>query len=163
MENANPVTIPADIHQETCEATYSGGKEIINAPYRQAIGSLMYLFVATRPDITFAVNKTSRHLQEPKKAHWNTVKRILKYLKGTSRYGLYFKCGSDSKILVYSDADYAGDTETRRSTTGYVLKLIDNHMELTATKSGYIINNGGRVRRSLPSSQGAELGEEIVS
>lgn len=59
MEIANPVAIPADKQHEVCEVAYSGSKETVNAPYRQAIGSLMYLSVATRPDITYAVNKAS--------------------------------------------------------------------------------------------------------
>lgn len=83
----------------------------------------MFLSIATRPDITFAVNKASQFLEQPTKANWNAVKRILKYLKGTTRHGLYFEGGSDTEILAYSDADYAGDVETRKSTTSYILKL----------------------------------------
>ncbi|KMQ94006.1 integrase core domain protein [Lasius niger] len=93
METANPVAIPADKQHETHET------------------------------ITYAVNKASQFLEQPTKTHWNAFKRILKYRKGTPYHGLYYKSGSDTKILAYSDADYAGDTETRRSTTGYVLKL----------------------------------------
>lgn len=117
------MAIPADRQHETCEASHPDSGRAVNAPYRQAIGSLMYLSVATRPDITYAVNKISQFLEQPTKAHWNKVKRILKYLKGTSRHGLYYENESNAKIHVYSDADYARDTETRRSSTGYVLKL----------------------------------------
>lgn len=72
MENANPVTIPSDPHQELCPSAHTGGeKETTNAPYREAIGSLMYLSVATRPDITYAVNLASRYLEKPTKIRPN--------------------------------------------------------------------------------------------
>lgn len=83
----------------------------------------MYLSVVTRPDITYAVNKASQFLEKPSKVHGNGVKRMFKYLEGTTRHGFYFGSESDDKIFTFSDSDYAGDTETRRSTTGYVLKL----------------------------------------
>lgn len=97
MENANPVTIPADKQHESNDKADASSKEAANAPYQQAIGSLMYLSVATRPDITYAVNKASQYLEKPSKANWNNVKRILKYLKGTTSYGLYF----DSRNIFF--------------------------------------------------------------
>lgn len=98
-------------------------KTITVAPYREAIRSLMYLSIATRPDITFAVNQARRHLEKPTTTHWKAVKRILKYLKGTINHGLQFKCDQKKELLAYSDADYAGDLQMRRSTTGYVLRF----------------------------------------
>lgn len=123
MENANPVTIPADPLHELSPLAHSGNEKETSAPYRQAIGSLMYLSVATRPDITFAVNLASRYLETATKIHWNAVKRILKYLKGTTGYGLKFNRNQEQHVRVYSDADYAGDTDTRRSTSGVVVKF----------------------------------------
>lgn len=92
----------------------------IKFPYREAIGSLMYLAVATRPDISFAVGNVSRYMENPAVAHVNAVKRILKYIKGTLDMGIVYKSGVDMILLGYSDADYAGDVETRRSTSGFV-------------------------------------------
>ncbi|KMQ90161.1 retrovirus-related pol polyprotein from transposon tnt 1-94 [Lasius niger] len=83
----------------------------------------MYLLIATRPDITFAVNQASRYLEKPTTTHWKAVKRILKYLKGTINHGLQFKCDQKKELLAYSDADYAGDLQTRRSTMGYALRF----------------------------------------
>lgn len=123
MNQANQVTIPVDPHQELSPLAHSENSVVSNAPYREAIGSLMYLSIATRPDITFAVNLASRYLEKPTKIHWNAVKRILKYLKGTVDYGIKFDCGQEPIINVYSDADYAGDLDTRRSTTGFVVKF----------------------------------------
>lgn len=124
MEEANPVAIPADPSQQLSLSEPAGDQEdITTAPYREAVGSFMYLSIATRPDITFAVNQASRYLEKPTTTHWRAVKRILKYLKGTINHGLRFKCDQKKQLLAYSDADYAGDLETRRSTTGYVLSF----------------------------------------
>lgn len=123
MDEANPVTIPADLHQELSPLVRTKDKnDSTTAPYREAVGSLIYLSVATRPDITFAVHQASRYLENPTTMHWKAVKRIIKYLKGTIGYGLFFKCGKKKELLAYSEADYAGELE-RRSTTGFVLKF----------------------------------------
>lgn len=81
----------------------------------------MFLATATRPDIAFAVNNASRHLQDPKPCHWTAVKRIFKYIKGTCGFGTEFKSQLPISLSIYSDADYAGDLDTRRSTTGSVI------------------------------------------
>lgn len=80
----------------------------------------MYLAVVTRPDITFAVGSVSRYLEKPAEAHVNAVKRILKYVKGTLDMEILFEGGNDLTFCGYSDADYAGDKRTARSTSGYV-------------------------------------------
>ena len=121
LAEANPVTIPADPHQELSPLVQAGGQsKLTAAPYRESVGSLMYLSVATRPDITFAVHQASRYLENSTETHWKTVKRIIKYLKGTTGYGLHFECVQKKELLAYSDADYVGELETRRSTTGFV-------------------------------------------
>ncbi|KAE8704478.1 hypothetical protein F3Y22_tig00110450pilonHSYRG00264 [Hibiscus syriacus] len=89
--------------------------------YRQLVGSLIYLTL-TRPDISYAVGVMSRYMQNPKKPHLEAVRRILRYVKNTIDYGLLYKKGEDCKLVSYC-ADYAGDHDTRRSTTGYVFKL----------------------------------------
>lgn len=83
----------------------------------------MYLSVGTRPDITHAVGIVSRYLENPTVVHENCVRRIFKYLNGTINYGLLYLNGDDLQLTAYSDADHAGDLETRRSTTGYVFKF----------------------------------------
>jgi len=124
MEEANTVAIPADPnHQMSTSVHINGEKEVENIPYREAVGSLMYLSIGTRPDITFAVNSVSQFLERPMKIHWNAVKRILKYLKETADHGLYYSAAQTDHLKAFSDADYAGNVNTRKSTTGYVLKL----------------------------------------
>ncbi|CAO2820788.1 unnamed protein product [Amaranthus hypochondriacus] len=83
----------------------------------------MYAMVCTRPDLAHAVSVVSRFMSQPGKEHWQAVKRIFRYLKGTSDVGLIY--GGDIQCLVtgYSDSDCAGDIDSRRSMTGYVFTL----------------------------------------
>jgi hypothetical protein len=93
-------------------------------PYQQAVGCLNYLTHATRPDIAFAVNQVSRYCHNPGPQHWEAVKHILAYLKGTTQYGICFNGSSgssDCALVGYTDSDYAGDLDHYRSTTGYIL------------------------------------------
>ncbi|XP_049382904.1 uncharacterized mitochondrial protein AtMg00810-like [Solanum stenotomum] len=90
--------------------------------YRQLVGSLIYL-TQTRPNISFAVGVMSRYMHKPKKRHMEVVRRILRYVKSTISYGLVYKKGEEYKLVSYCDSDYAGDHDTRHSTTGFVFKL----------------------------------------
>ncbi|MCO5567243.1 hypothetical protein L7F22_020932 [Adiantum nelumboides] len=88
-------------------------------PYSSAVGSLMYATVATRPDIAFAMGVVSHYIANPGKKHWDAVKHFLRYLKGTTNKCLCFK-NSEASMVGYTDADYAGCLDTRKSTSGYV-------------------------------------------
>ena len=78
--------------------------------------------VCSRPDIALAVGKVAQHCSKPKMAHWSAVKRIMVYLKGTASHGIsYHATGFPDLLLSYSDSDYAGDLQSRRSTSGYLL------------------------------------------
>ncbi|XP_050885334.1 secreted RxLR effector protein 161-like [Lathyrus oleraceus] len=85
--------------------------------YRGMIGSLLYL-TASRPDIMFSVCLCARFQANPKESHITVVKRIIKYLKGTTNVGLWYPKGSICKLVSYSDADYAGCKTDRKSTSG---------------------------------------------
>ena len=92
-------------------------------PYRQAVGSLMYLMICTRPDIAAAVQTVSRFAENPAPAHWSAVKRIFAYLQKTKHFGLRFiksKENSEEKLTGYTDSDWGGCQDSRRSTTGIV-------------------------------------------
>ncbi|KAK9058098.1 hypothetical protein SSX86_022938 [Deinandra increscens subsp. villosa] len=90
--------------------------------YRFLVGALQYLTI-TRPDISFAVNQVSQFLQNPTEEHFQSVKRILRYVKGTLSFGLHFSKPKNTNILGYSDADWARCIETCRSTYGYSILL----------------------------------------
>src|SRR5579871_4184520 len=101
-------------------------KEIIDyAEYRSVVGALNYLAIVMRPDITFAIGIVARFVHKPGLAHWQVVKRILRYLKGTADYRLIFKrnYGANNLTLdIYYDADWAGDIRDRKSTSGFLVK-----------------------------------------
>jgi hypothetical protein len=91
--------------------------------YRSAIGNLLYLAICTRPDILFSVNQAARKSKNPTMEDWINIEKIFKYLKGTENYGIKFSKNSSLKIFV--DADYAGDIDTRKSTSGFLMMMGD--------------------------------------
>ncbi|GKA65360.1 retrovirus-related pol polyprotein from transposon TNT 1-94 [Tanacetum coccineum] len=96
--------------------------EMSRVSYASAVGSLMFVMICTRPDIAYAVGVVSRYMAEPGKEHWEDVKRILRYIKGTSDVALYF-VELDLIVKGYVDSDYACDLDGSKSTTGYVFTL----------------------------------------
>ncbi|CAJ2635931.1 unnamed protein product [Trifolium pratense] len=88
------------------------------------IGCLIYL-LATRPDMTFAVCLAARYMERPTEMHVVVVKRIMRYLKGTMKFGMLYKCKNSTELTLqgWSDSDYAGDHDDRKSTSGYVFTL----------------------------------------
>lgn len=83
----------------------------------------MYL-TSTRPDLMFATSLISRYMAKPTELHLQTAKRILRYLRGTLSLGIFYSKGSmEGELLAYTDSDYAGDVEDRRSTSGYACLL----------------------------------------
>ncbi|XP_024160679.1 secreted RxLR effector protein 161-like [Rosa chinensis] len=98
------------------------GVRIDESYYKQVVGSLMYL-TATRPDLMFSVSLISRFMAEPTEMHLQAANRILRYLRGTTSFGILNKKGGTYELLAYTDSDYAGDIEDRKSTLGYVFLL----------------------------------------
>ena len=88
-------------------------------PYASVVGSLMYVMVCSRPDISHAVGVVSRYMSHPGIEHWNAVKWILRYLRGKTNKCLHFG-GSTNDLQSYVDLDLVGDIDTRHSTTTYV-------------------------------------------
>ncbi|GJY79222.1 retrovirus-related pol polyprotein from transposon TNT 1-94 [Tanacetum coccineum] len=96
--------------EEECESVDS-------TKYQGMIGSLLYL-MASRPDIKFSVRLCARFQEDPKTSHLEAVKRIFRYIKGTTHLGLWYPKGTDIKTVVYADSDHAGDYVDRKSTSG---------------------------------------------
>lgn len=97
------------------------------------MGSLMYL-TAIRPDMMFVVSLISRYMENPTELHLQAAKKVLRYLKGTTGFGIFYKKGGDDgiffergggddELIAYTDSDYAGDLEDRKSTSSYVFLL----------------------------------------
>ncbi|XP_050338585.1 uncharacterized protein LOC126765044 [Bactrocera neohumeralis] len=126
MSSSYPVATPIDLNQrlsnEMCPTDETEQHEMSKVPYMQAVGCLLFALQITRPDISFAVNLLSRFSTNPGKVHWVTVKRVMRYLKGTIDSGIVYS-REVNDLTGYCDADWASDLDERRSTTGYMFKL----------------------------------------
>jgi len=136
MDKANPAPTPLDPNQKLCKhmgATEEELKEMETMPYRQLIGALSYIARATRFDIAFAVNLLAQFSSRPEPAHWVAVKRILRYLKGTTDQGLIYRSNEDL-LHIYADASLASDRDDRKSYTGIAVMYGSNLVDWHATK-----------------------------
>lgn len=122
LQDAKPVSTPIEPGAKLVKA--KDKQNLVDQwMYQSAVGSLLYLSVATRPDITYAVCKVARFSAEPDKSHWAAVKRIIRYLVGTAEFGLLYRKGVQEECVGYSDADWGGDLDDRRSTSGYLFRM----------------------------------------
>jgi hypothetical protein len=128
MLDAKPVSTPLANHfrlsGSQCPKNEEEIENMSKVLYASAVGCLMYAMVCIRPDLAHAVSTVSRYMTNPGREHWNAVKWIFRYLKGTAEHGILFsrQPGTNS-VVGYVDADYAGEVDDRRSTTGYVFTL----------------------------------------
>ena len=120
MENSKHTATPIDTGAQLTKAT-ENNKLFNQELYQSAIGSLLYLSARTRPDITYAVSNVARFCSKPTMEHWKSIKHIMCYLNGTRNY-VYDK-EKVTDFIGYSDADWAGDLDDCRSTSGYLFKL----------------------------------------
>ena len=126
MSDAKAVSTPLASHfrlsKEQSPKTNEEESFMAKVPYASAIGSLMYAMVCTRPDIAHAVGAVSRFMTNPGKLHWEAVKWILRYLRGTTDKCLCFGRG-ELRLQGFVDSDFAAEVDHRRSTTGYVFTV----------------------------------------
>lgn len=122
LGNAKEVSTPADPSTKL-EKAKEDSELVDKELYQSAVGSLLYLSVATRPDITYAVNNVARYCAEPTKEHMIAVKRIMRYLKGTRNFGLEYTKDGNKNCIGFSDADWAGNSDDRKSISGYVFQI----------------------------------------
>jgi hypothetical protein len=130
MSECNPVKIPADksvdLSKSMAPDTEEMRSKMTQYPYRQLIGSLMYAAITIRPDIAYIVNQLAQFCEDPGEKHWQAAKKVLRYLSATRRFGISFSGGdkeSANTLIAFSDADYARDIDTRRSTSGFLFML----------------------------------------
>jgi hypothetical protein len=123
MSDAKPKSIPLStalkLSKEIGEPLNDAGAR----QYRELVGSLLYLSVCTRPDIAQAVGALSRYMAAPTTTHWQAARSVLAYLAGTVTAGITYTRSAPSALIGYTDADYGGELDSRRSTTGYVFVL----------------------------------------
>jgi histone deacetylase 1/2 len=101
--------------------------------YRSIVGGLQYLLI-TRPDLAFAVNRVCQFLHAPRCSHWTAVKRILRFVRLTIGHGLSLRQSTNDLLSAFSDADWAGDPDDRRSTGGYAIFYGRNLIAWSARK-----------------------------
>ena len=126
MNDCRPVKTPA------VNDIYSGEDHLCdkNIPYREVVGSLLYLATRTRPDIAAAVGAVARQVENPMISHWIAVKRILRYIRGTSDYCLTL--GGQKELCKtpvlegYCDSDWGGDESDRKSVSGFIIRICDS-------------------------------------
>lgn len=122
MENCAPVSTPIAVSTlEPAPKDYKASDDDRHW-FAKVIGSLMYIMLGTRPDIAFAISLCCRFMANPTAAHITALKRVLRYLKGTITLVLTYR-GDLKPLAGYSDSDWAGDVQTRRSTAGYIFNL----------------------------------------
>ena len=108
--------------------------------YRRIIGSLMYL-TNTRPNICFAVNTLIQYLVKPRQVHLIAVKHVMRYLKGTIEFGLYYYRDHDYRLYGYIDSDWAGSATYRKSTSGGCYCLVSSMISWFSKKhSSFALN-----------------------
>ena len=116
MNDCSPFDTPICVNHNLGPGI-DGEEDVDPTVYRAIIGSLMYL-TASRPDIMFAVCLCARFQANPKESHMKAAKRILRYLKGKPKLGIWYPAGGDFDLVAYTDSDYGGCNLNRKSTTG---------------------------------------------
>ncbi|PNX60021.1 retrovirus-related Pol polyprotein from transposon TNT 1-94, partial [Trifolium pratense] len=124
--------------------------------YRRLVGKLLYL-TNTRPDITYATQQLSQFLHNPTVTHYKAACRVIRYLKHNPGRGLLFQRNADLQLLGYSDADWAGCIDTRRSTTGYCFFLGTSLISWKAKKQTTISKSSSEAEYRALSSATCEL------
>ncbi|GMP64064.1 hypothetical protein CsSME_00025502 [Camellia sinensis var. sinensis] len=141
MQSCKPIDTPVakgeSLSLDMGPKTQEENEKMARVPYANAVGSLMYAMMCTRPDICYAVGLVSRYQSNPGPAHWKAVKRILRYLRGTADYTLCYQ-SSDLHLVGYCDADWGGDLDERKSTSGYAFMLSDGAISWSSKKQSCI-------------------------
>jgi hypothetical protein len=131
MVDCKPCTTPVDL-----QAKLAGdlGPPVEDDSQFQSIVSALQYLTFTWPNITYAVQQICLHMHNPREPHLTAMKRILRYLQGMPDYGLLLRRSSSSDLVIYTDADWAGCPDTRRSTSGYAVFLRDNLVSWSAKR-----------------------------
>ena len=159
MEQSKEVVTPLGAHMKFRYATKEQLRDdedyMRTVPYANAVGSLMYSMICTRPDLAYPVGIVSRFMGNPIKDHWLGVKWITRYIRGSMKMKLCYRKGSEFVLKGYCDSDYAADCDKRRSISGVVVTLGGNTISwrsrlqkvvtLSTTEAEYLaMNDAGK-------------------
>jgi len=131
MVNCKPALTSMDTKSKL--SATSGEKFADPTLYRSLVGALQYL-TFTRPDISYAVQQICLYMHDPRTSHFATLKRIIRYIQGTKEFGLRLSPSTVTNLSAYSDADWGGCPDTRRSTSGYCVYLGANLISWSAKR-----------------------------
>ena len=127
MKDCSPSVAPIvkgdKFNLDQCPKNDFEREQMKTIPYASAVGSLMYAQVCTRPDIAFVVGMLGRYQSNPGVDHWKAAKKVMRYLQGTKDYMLMYRRTDELEVIGYSDADFAGCIDSRKSTSGYIFML----------------------------------------
>uniref|UniRef100_A0A2N9FI51 Reverse transcriptase Ty1/copia-type domain-containing protein n=1 Tax=Fagus sylvatica TaxID=28930 RepID=A0A2N9FI51_FAGSY len=154
MVDAKPVITP--MASSTNLSAFDGEPFPDHTLFRSTVGALQYLSL-TRPDIAFCVNKLSQFMHKPTLLHWQSVKRLLRYLKFTIQFGIQIYCNSDTSIHAFSDADWAGSKDDRRSTGSYCVFLGRNLISWSCKKQATVARSSTEAEYKALANAAAEV------
>jgi hypothetical protein len=154
MSEAKPINTP--MASTTNLSAFEGEPFPDHTLYRSTVGALQYLAL-TRPDIAFTVNKLSQFMQKPLLPHWQSAKRLLRYLKNTIHFGLQIYSNSSSSIQAFSDADWAGSRDDRRSTGSYCIFLGKNLISWSCKKQPTVARSSTEAEYKALANAAAEV------
>uniref|UniRef100_A0A2N9I0Q9 Reverse transcriptase Ty1/copia-type domain-containing protein n=1 Tax=Fagus sylvatica TaxID=28930 RepID=A0A2N9I0Q9_FAGSY len=154
MVDAKPVTTP--MASSTSLSAFDGEPFPNHTLFRSTVGALQYLSL-TRPDIAFCVNKLSQFMHKPTLLHWQSVKRLLRYLKLTIQFGIQIYRNSNTSIHAFSDADWAGSKDDRRSTGSYCVFLGHNLISWSCKKQATVARSSTEAEYKALANAAAEV------
>lgn len=154
MDGAKPVATPLNSSEPL--SPVDGSPCVDPTPYRQLVGSLQYL-AFTRPDVSFAVNKLSQYMHAPTQLHWQALKRVLRYLKGTIHHGLFLNRASPITLTAFTDSDWGGITDGGRSTTAYIIYLGSNIISWRSSRQKSVSRSSTEAEYKALANGAAEL------
>jgi hypothetical protein len=154
MVDAKPVTTP--MASSTSLSAFDGEPFPDHTLFRSTVGALQYLSL-TRPDIAFCVNKLSQFMHKPTLLHWQSVKRLLRYLKLTIQFGIQIYRNSNTSIHAFSDADWAGSKDDRRSTGSYCVFLGRNLISWSCKKQATVARSSTEAEYKALANAAAEV------
>lgn len=154
MIDCKPCSTPVDLQSKL---SLEDGDLIPDATqYRRLAGALQYL-TFTRPDISYAVHQICLYMHAPRVPHLNALKRIIRYLQGTKSLGQQLRKSNITDLVAYSDADWGGCPDTRRSTSGYCLYLGSNLVSWSAKRQPSVSRSSAEAEYKGVANTVAEL------
>jgi len=160
MDKAKLVSVPLPEHFKLstmqCPTNEEEKKEMSRVPYSSVVGILMYAMICTRPDIAHAVGVVSQFLSHSGEEHWNAVKWILRYLRGTTERCSCF--GNEDPMLVgYTNVDMVGDADSRKSTSGCLTTFAGGVVSWQSKLQRCVALSTTEVEYSVASEAGKEV------